>query len=69
MVSVQVTAHALRCIDKAGGLDNYVLNTRAEKMASLKGMELKDEMMRALLEVDTAAVNDEQPPPPPPKSD
>jgi len=69
MVSVQVTAHALRCIDKAGGLDNYVLNTSAEKMASLKGMELKDKMMRALLEVDAAEVNDEQPPPPPPKSD
>ena len=69
MVSVQVTAHALRCIDKAGGLDNYVLNTSAEKMASLKGMELKEKMMRALLEVDAAEVNDEQPPPPPPKSD
>ena len=69
MVSVQVTAHALRCIDKAGGLDNYVLNTSAEKMASLKGMELKDKMMRALLEVDAAEVNDEQPPPPPPKND
>jgi len=38
-------------------------------MASLKGMELKDKMMRALLEVDAAEVNDEQPPPPPPKSD
>jgi hypothetical protein len=30
---------------------------------------LKDKMMRALLEVDAAEVNDEQPPPPPPKSD
>ena len=25
MVPMQVTAHALKCIDKAGGLDNYVL--------------------------------------------
>ena len=32
MIPIQVTSHALRCIDKAGGLDNYVLNTRAEKM-------------------------------------
>jgi len=33
-------------------------------------MALKDKMMRALLEVDAAEVNDEQPPPPPPpKSD
>ena len=38
MIPIQVTSHALRCIDKAGGLDNYVLNTRAEKMVSAKGL-------------------------------
>ena len=42
MVPMQVTAHALKCIDKAGGLDNYVLNTPVAKMMSLKGMELKE---------------------------
>jgi 3-phosphoglycerate kinase len=24
---IKVTAHAMRCIDKAGGFDNYILNT------------------------------------------
>ena len=47
---MQVTAHALKCIDKAGGLDNYVLNTPVAKMMSLKGMELKEKMTRALSE-------------------
>ncbi|CAL6421821.1 unnamed protein product [Bathycoccus prasinos] len=50
MVPMQVTAHALKCIDKAGGLDNYVLNTPVAKMMSLKGMELKEKMTRALSE-------------------
>jgi large subunit ribosomal protein L28 len=49
MVPMQVTAHALKCIDKAGGLDNYVLNTPVAKMMSLKGMELKEKMTRAAL--------------------
>ena len=50
MVPMQVTAHALKCIDKAGGLDNYVLNTPVAKMMSLKGMELKEKMPRAVSE-------------------
>ena len=50
MVPMQVTAHALKCIDKVGGLDNYVLNTPVAKMMSLKGMELKEKMTRALSE-------------------
>ncbi len=50
MVPMQVTAHALKCIDKAGGLDNYVLNTPVAKMMSLKGMELKEKMTRAVSE-------------------
>ena len=58
MIPIQVTSHALRCIDKAGGLDNYVLNTRAEKMMSTKGLELKEKMMRALL-VEVEGVGEE----------
>ena len=33
LVSVNVTAHALRCIDKAGGLDRYILDTPVRKLA------------------------------------
>ncbi len=66
MIPIQVTSHALRCIDKAGGLDNYVLNTRAEKMMSTKGLELKEKMMRALLvEVDGVGEEPRRAPPPP----
>ena len=70
MIPIQVTSHALRCIDKAGGLDNYVLNTRAEKMMSTKGLELKEKIMRALLKVEVDGGvgedprNDSFPPPP-----
>lgn len=33
-IRFRVTAHALRCIDKAGGLDNYLVNTSDEKLDS-----------------------------------
>ncbi|KAK9831689.1 hypothetical protein WJX74_006275 [Apatococcus lobatus] len=34
MVSLKVTTHALRCIDKAGGLDNYILQSSPNKLQS-----------------------------------
>jgi large subunit ribosomal protein L28 len=40
-VRLRVTTHALRCIDKAGGLDAYLLNTRKEKLDSQVGVKLK----------------------------
>lgn len=36
-----VTTYAMRCIDKAGGIDNYLLNTRDDKLASELGVQLK----------------------------
>mmetsp|Transcript_9137 Transcript_9137/g.21676 ORF Transcript_9137/g.21676 Transcript_9137/m.21676 type:complete len:132 (-) Transcript_9137:49-444(-) len=33
-IRVRVTAHALRCIDQAGGLDNYLTQTRPDKLGS-----------------------------------
>ena len=44
LVSVNVTAHALRCIDKAGGLDAYLLNTRPKDLLSNKAMEIRREI-------------------------
>ncbi|KAG0480263.1 hypothetical protein HPP92_010845 [Vanilla planifolia] len=32
-IRVKVTTHALRCIDKAGGIDEYLLNTPTTKWA------------------------------------
>jgi len=28
MIPFKVTTHALKCVDKAGGLDNYLLHTK-----------------------------------------
>ena len=48
LVSVNVTAHALRCIDKAGGLDAYLLNTRPKDLRSNKAMEIRREIAAAI---------------------
>jgi large subunit ribosomal protein L28 len=40
-LKVRVTTRALRCIDRAGGLDNYLLTTRNTSIASLFGTDLK----------------------------
>lgn len=48
LVSVNVTAHALRCIDKAGGLDAYLLNTRPKDLLSNKAMDLRREIVAAI---------------------
>eukprot|EP00958_Prasinococcus_capsulatus_P017525 scaffold1978_cov381-Prasinococcus_capsulatus_cf.AAC.7 len=44
----QVTTAALRAIDRSGGLDKYLLRTRDDRLASLKGIQLKDALMRRL---------------------
>ena len=42
-----VTAKAIRCIDKAGGFDNYILRTKDEYLgyAGSRGVELKHAML------------------------
>ncbi|KAJ4835884.1 hypothetical protein Tsubulata_030864 [Turnera subulata] len=37
-IRVKVTAHALRCIDKAGGIDEYLLKTPYHKMDTEMGL-------------------------------
>uniref|UniRef100_A0A6B2LNG2 Ribosomal protein L28 n=1 Tax=Arcella intermedia TaxID=1963864 RepID=A0A6B2LNG2_9EUKA len=44
---VPVSTKALRCIDKAGGIDNYVLFTRKEILDSSIGEELKVHLIAA----------------------
>lgn len=44
-----MTTKALRCIDKCGGLDNYILNTPPEKLDSERGEELRELITRAML--------------------
>ncbi|XP_073155514.1 uncharacterized protein [Henckelia pumila] len=40
-VRVKVTTHALRCIDKAGGIDEYLLKTPYQKMDTEMGLYWK----------------------------
>ena len=47
MVQLNVTTHALRCVDRAGGLDNYILNTKPQKLMSNKALELRAELLEA----------------------
>ncbi|KAK9167424.1 hypothetical protein Scep_002615 [Stephania cephalantha] len=40
-IRVKVTTHALRCIDKAGGIDEYLLKTPYQKMDTEMGLYWK----------------------------
>lgn len=44
---IKVTTSALRCIDKAGGLDNYLLKTKEKKIDSAFGFWLKDKISQS----------------------
>mmetsp|Transcript_50327 Transcript_50327/g.69848 ORF Transcript_50327/g.69848 Transcript_50327/m.69848 type:complete len:130 (-) Transcript_50327:70-459(-) len=45
---LKFTTHAMRCIDKAGGFDNYILNTKDAKLDSKLAVSLKQEMLSKL---------------------
>jgi large subunit ribosomal protein L28 len=49
-LSFQVTTYALRCVDKAGGIDNYLLNTADDKLDSEIGLVFKRKIRKALRE-------------------
>ncbi|XP_068762765.1 large ribosomal subunit protein bL28-like [Montipora capricornis] len=44
----QFSTHALRCIDKAGGFDNYIIDTKAKWLHSRTAIELKNLMLEVL---------------------
>eukprot|EP01126_Amoeba_proteus_P033681 TRINITY_DN3316_c0_g1_i5.p1 TRINITY_DN3316_c0_g1~~TRINITY_DN3316_c0_g1_i5.p1 ORF type:complete len:143 (+),score=25.64 TRINITY_DN3316_c0_g1_i5:286-714(+) len=48
---VPVTTKALRCVDKKGGIDNYVLYTPEKEMDSKIGLELKKLLVKRWEEV------------------
>mmetsp|Transcript_4172 Transcript_4172/g.8044 ORF Transcript_4172/g.8044 Transcript_4172/m.8044 type:complete len:210 (+) Transcript_4172:39-668(+) len=48
MVPFRVTTYALRCIDKAGGLDNYLMKTPPEKLGSTAGETAKARILMAM---------------------
>jgi large subunit ribosomal protein L28 len=47
---VRITAYALRCIDKAGGLDNYLCKTDTEKLGQGMVISMRDQIMPKFLE-------------------
>ena len=49
-IRFSVTTHALRCIDKAGGLDKYILQTPPEKLNSATGEAARARILEALEE-------------------
>lgn len=46
-ISINVTTAALRQIDRAGGLDNYLLNSDDKLIASDAGLRLKRQLQQA----------------------
>jgi large subunit ribosomal protein L28 len=48
MIPLNVTTNALRWIDRAGGLDKYVLNTPTQKLKSTSGLALRERILRAV---------------------
>lgn len=55
-IRVKVTTHALRCIDKAGGIDEYLLKTPYKKMDTEMGLFWKSKIEKMYEELDGAEV-------------
>ncbi len=47
-VRLSITTHALRAIDLAGGIDNYILGTEPEKLNSIQGEEVRKRLLGSL---------------------
>ena len=56
MIPFRVTTTALRTIDKVGGLDNYLLYTREDKLGSDVGLKWKEVILKVKKEREAAAV-------------
>ncbi|KAK3213152.1 hypothetical protein Dsin_017858 [Dipteronia sinensis] len=50
-IRVKVTTHALRCIDKAGGIDEYLLKTPYHKMDTEMGLSWKTKIEKLYAEL------------------
>jgi ribosomal protein L28 len=57
-VRLSVTTHALRAVDRAGGIDNYILGTSDAKLNSTQAMAVKERLMKALGEQADSRVAD-----------
>ncbi|TDH67024.1 hypothetical protein CCR75_007320 [Bremia lactucae] len=50
-VGLNVTTHTLRCVDKIGGLDNYLLSLKNERELGVKGLQTRNRVVAALATV------------------
>jgi large subunit ribosomal protein L28 len=55
-IQFKVTTYALKCVDKAGGLDNYLLNTHPAKLSSTTGEAAKVKILNKLEEMKISQV-------------
>ncbi|UIZ21909.1 hypothetical protein KXD40_008719 [Peronospora effusa] len=46
-VGLNVTTHTLRCVDKIGGLDNYLLSIKDERDLGIKGLKTRNRILAA----------------------
>jgi large subunit ribosomal protein L28 len=53
-VGLNVTTHTLRCVDKCGGLDNYLLSLKNERDLGVKGLATRDRILAALEQASTS---------------
>ncbi|CEG42823.1 mitochondrial ribosomal protein l28 [Plasmopara halstedii] len=47
-VGLNVTTHTLRCVDKSGGLDNYLLSVKDERDLGVRGLTTRNRILAAL---------------------
>lgn len=57
MIPTRVTAHALRCMDKAGGLDEYILRTRDQDLKSEFALALKARLKAAKAAIESTTAS------------
>ena len=43
-----MTTYVMRCIDKAGGFDNYILNTKDKDLDSKLALDIRQQMRDAM---------------------
>lgn len=57
MIRIRMTTHAMRCIDKSGGIDEYLVNTSDAKLNSDVGLFWKEKILAALRAKEPASPN------------
>jgi len=58
MISIPVTTHVLRQMDRVGGLDEYLLRSHPGQLGSIKGEQLRKQLIQTLrMKEDNTSIN------------